>query len=61
MVSTAEELTKLNLESIKIHPLHVVKGTTLEKWYNLGNYKPFEMNEYVDYLVSFLEHLGPTS
>ena len=59
MISTASEAAKIDLEGIKIHPLHVVKGTELENWYNQGRYRPLEMREYVDCLVSFLEHISP--
>ena len=58
MNSTANDVARLDLEGIKIHPLHVVKGTELEKWYNQDKYRPLEMTEYVDYLVSFLERLS---
>ena len=59
MISTADEAATLKLEGVKIHPLHVVKGTELEKWYNQGKYKPLEIAEYVDHLISFLERLSP--
>ena len=59
MTTTASELARLKIEGVKIHPLHVVKGTELEKWYNQGAYKPLELGDYIDYLVPFLERLSP--
>ncbi|MFH1784101.1 MAG: TIGR01212 family radical SAM protein [bacterium] len=58
MIETARALSSLKVESVKIHPLHVVRGTRLEELYNLGEYKPMEEDEYVEAAVSFLEHLS---
>lgn len=43
--------------SIKIHPLHVVRGTALEREYSRGEYRPLEMGEYVEGLADFLERI----
>jgi len=59
MIETAKECTRLNLDGIKIHPLHVVKGTILEKMFHEGKYKPLEMEEYIELTAEFLSHLNP--
>jgi len=59
MAETAREMTRLKIDGIKIHPLHVVKGTTLEKLYRNGEYKPLEFNEYLELLKEFLSNLWP--
>jgi len=58
-ISTANFLNRLKIEGVKIHPLHVVKNTELEDWFKRGKYKPLEFEEYVKYVVDFLEVLDP--
>ncbi len=57
MLETAIKISELKLEGVKIHILHVVKGTELEKIYNQGEYTPLELREYVDILCDFLKIL----
>lgn len=57
IMETAKELGRLKLDGIKIHPLHIIKGTRLEKMFCQGLYKPLEMEEYIDLCTRFLEHL----
>lgn len=59
MLETAENLGKMQPDGIKIHLLHVIKGTKLEKMYLEGMYKPMDMNSYVDITVKQLELLPP--
>ncbi|MCX5781986.1 MAG: TIGR01212 family radical SAM protein [Elusimicrobia bacterium] len=59
LINTAKEVGRLKLEGIKIHPLHVVKETELEKLYNDGTFKPLGLKEYVDLASNFLEYLWP--
>jgi uncharacterized protein len=59
MMKTADELTRIKVDAVKIHPLHVVKDTTLEKLYNEGLYKPLGFDEYASLVKEFLEHLSP--
>ncbi len=56
---TAESLSRWNYHSIKIHPLHVVKGTVLATQYARGEYVPMGQEEYVSGLVDFLERVPP--
>jgi uncharacterized protein len=58
MMKTADELTRIKVDAVKIHPLHVVKNTALEKLYNDGNYVPFTLDGYKDILEDFLKHLS---
>ncbi|MCK4591795.1 MAG: hypothetical protein KAT86_08580, partial [Candidatus Latescibacteria bacterium] len=46
---------------IKIHPLHVIKGTELEAIFLKGGYQPMELEEYVDLAAEFLEYLSPNT
>jgi uncharacterized protein len=59
MMATARVLGKMKLEGIKIHPLHIIKGTKLEKSFQDGTCKPLELEEYVDLAAGFLEYLWP--
>ncbi|HIE43746.1 MAG TPA: TIGR01212 family radical SAM protein [Candidatus Omnitrophica bacterium] len=59
ILTTAKELGKFRLDGVKIHPLHIIKGTKLEGLYREGEYKPFGLDEYVGVLVKFLEYLCP--
>lgn len=59
MTETARKLGKMRPDGIKIHLLHVIKGTRLEKIYLEGNYFPMEMDRYVDITVRQLEFLPP--
>ncbi len=57
MMETALFLSALPVDGVKIHCLHVLKGTPLEEMYRRGEVRLFEMEEYVDVCVSFLERL----
>lgn len=57
MLETAKALAKLKIDGVKIHPLHVVKGTKLEELFKKGKYKPLELDEYVDIVTEFLGYL----
>ncbi len=39
---------------IKIHPLHIVKGTQLARQLKQGHYQPLSMDEYVDTVVEMV-------
>lgn len=43
--------------SVKLHLLHVIKGTVCEKMYLEGAFKTFEMDEYVNLICNQLELL----
>lgn len=55
--STALALSPWRYHSIKIHPLHIVKGTALEAEYRRGEYRPLTSQEYVEGLVDVLERV----
>lgn len=60
MLAEAEIVSQLPLNSIKFHQLQIVKGTTMEKQYqeNPQMFNLFEMNEYLHFVVDFLERLN---
>lgn len=57
MLQTAKELAKLDLHSIKIHLLHVLKGTVLAQMYEQGEFETMSVQEYVNTVCDQLEVL----
>jgi len=56
---TAEVLARLRVEGVKLHPLYVATGTTLEGMYAHDEYQPLTEAEYIRRAVRFLERLSP--
>jgi len=46
-VSTAQQMAELKPNLVRIHPTLVLKNTKLQKMYELGDYKPLELEEAV--------------
>jgi radical SAM protein (TIGR01212 family) len=61
MLAEAEILSKLPLNSIKFHQLQIFKGTVMEDQYkeNPELFNLFEMNDYLHFVVDFIERLNP--
>lgn len=57
MMQTAETLAKLDIHSIKPHNLYAVRNTELADWVSAGRVRLPEMQEYVGWLVDFLEKI----
>jgi len=59
MIESAGVLSDLGIEGIKIHLLHVLKDTELERMYEQGEIEMFGFNEYVQLVADYLEKLDP--
>jgi hypothetical protein len=59
MLQTADVLAALPLQGVKIHNLHVVRDTPLERIYRAGEVRMLEREEYVGLVCDFLERLPP--
>lgn len=61
MLNSAKIISELGLFSIKLHQLQIFKDTKLESLYvsNSENFEMFELEEYVNFIVSFCEKLDP--
>lgn len=59
MLQTAEFISRLPVQGVKIHLLYIVKGTPLETMYERGEIRCLEREEYADLVVDFLELLPP--
>ncbi|MBA4368016.1 MAG: TIGR01212 family radical SAM protein [Desulfobacterium sp.] len=55
MLETAEILSEMKIDGIKLHLLYVIKGTRMEQLYWAGEYQCLEQQEYVDLICDFLE------
>lgn len=57
MLQTADRLAQLPIDFIKIHDLHVVRGTALARTYEESPFPMRSSQEYIDLLCRFLERL----
>ena len=59
MIESAKAVGLHHPDAIKIHMLHLLKGTTLAKEYEAHPFPILALEEYVDVVVSQLEVLPP--
>ncbi len=61
MMSTAEIISGLPIDSVKFHQLQVVKGTAIQKEYKEKpeDFHHFTLEGYVNFIVRFSERLNP--
>jgi hypothetical protein len=60
MLATVKEMNRLKPAGIKFHLMHVLRDTPLYDMYQEGTFKLLEKDEYVDLVVTLLEHLDPS-
>jgi len=59
MLSGAGFLNAAGVDGVKIHLLHVMRGTRLAEQYEAGGVRVMDRDEYVGLLCDFLERLDP--
>lgn len=59
MLLMADEISQLPIDFLKIHHLQVIKDTPLEAIYRDSPFHLFEYEEYLDFLIDFIERLSP--
>lgn len=59
MISTARAVSNLGVAGVKLHPLYVVRNTTLEKMYDDGAYIPLTMEQSITATIETLANLDP--
>ena len=59
MLETVKRVAALGPDQVKLHLLHVLRGTVLADLYEAGTYIPMEKDEYVSAVVKALELLPP--
>jgi radical SAM protein (TIGR01212 family) len=60
MLATAGQLARLQIDSVKLHNLHAVRDTPLAEMVASGQVHLPALEEYVAYVVDFLELLPPS-
>ncbi len=60
ILRTPTLLNRLGIDGVKLHNLHVIKHTPLEKLYHLGQVPLFSRADYVALVVDLLELLSPS-
>ncbi len=58
-VETAEYLSELSIDGLKLHNLNIVRGTRMADWYREGRVQPLSLDEYAHRVVDFLERTAP--
>lgn len=59
MKNTVKFVANTGTQGIKLHLLHLMKGTRLEEFYNTKKFHLLEMDEYVNLIADSLEMLPP--
>ncbi|MEI6696259.1 MAG: TIGR01212 family radical SAM protein [Bacteroidota bacterium] len=61
MLAEAAILSKLPLNNIKFHQLQIIKNTTMEQQFKKQpeSFRFFELDDYIEFMVDFLERLNP--
>lgn len=59
LMDTARTLTGLGVHGVKLHNLHVLKNTPLERLHREGRFHPIGLEDYARRVRIFLEHLSP--
>ncbi len=59
MVESVRTVSKLPIDSIKIHLLHILKNTQIEKEYSRGDFELLTREQYVNIVCDQLELLPP--
>ncbi|MBI5118045.1 TIGR01212 family radical SAM protein [Candidatus Poribacteria bacterium] len=59
MMATAQAVGQMDIDSLKIHLMHVLRDTPIEKDLTEGRFKALEFDEYVNLVCDFLEYLPP--
>lgn len=59
MMQTVRDVADLHPDQVKIHLLHVLRGTRLAAMYERGDYQPLEREHYIRLVADALELLPP--
>jgi radical SAM protein (TIGR01212 family) len=61
MLAEAKMLSGLPINTIKFHQLQIIKGTVIDSEFKHkpGDFVRFTLNEYIDFIISFIELLNP--
>lgn len=59
MLKTVKDIAHLPIDGIKIHMLHIIKGTKLGEMFNNEPFEVLKRDEYIELVVEQLRHLRP--
>ncbi|NIO08225.1 MAG: TIGR01212 family radical SAM protein [Deltaproteobacteria bacterium] len=59
ILATPGFLNRMGIDGIKLHNLHVIRNTALEKIYLQGSFDLLSKEEYISLLIEFVELLSP--
>jgi len=59
IIETARIINQLPVSNVKLHNLHVLTNTPLEKMYDNGEFIPDELDVYANKIILFLRYLSP--
>ncbi len=59
-LSTLDRVLEDGIEALKLHPLHVVKGTALANQWRRGDYQPMDMQDYIHLAADLIERTPET-
>lgn len=59
MLESVREVARLHPDQVKLHLLHILRGTKMAEEYESGVYQPLEKEEYVSLVCDALELLPP--
>lgn len=59
MLQMADEVSSLGIDVFKVHNLHIVRNTPLARMYKQEPFELFGFEEYVSFIVDFLERISP--
>ncbi len=57
VIEAAKIISALPVQQVKLHALYIIKGTQMALQYERGEIDLCSLNEYVDRVVTFVEHL----
>lgn len=58
-LTSLQRVVDLGVDGLKLHPLHVVKGTRLANEWRRGGYTPWTLDTYLETAADLVEHTPP--
>ncbi len=58
-LESLEQVLALGVDGLKLHPLHVVRGTRLANEWRRGEYQPLAFEDYLSIAADLIEHTPP--
>ncbi|UMZ73811.1 TIGR01212 family radical SAM protein [Natranaerofaba carboxydovora] len=58
VVECAKLMSALEVEQVKLHSLYIVEGTVLGEMYKNNEFEVISLDEYVERVINFIEHLS---